>query len=163
MSNTNALLDKARDLCKPATDYRLAKTLEISPTTISRCRRHGGTLDNEAVLKLAAFLGQDFKSVLALVELDRAKTSRARDFWDRVAPRVFPSLVVGAVAAGGLGVSSPSRADLSYDVQVIERAIHYAKYVMGWLRRWVRRCRMAAFDVPSAQRPFQLSTLARPL
>lgn len=163
MSNTIALLDKARDLCRPATDYRLAKTLEISPTTISRCRRHGGTLNNQAVLKLAAFLGQDFKSVLALVELDRATTPKERDFWDRIAPRILPPLVIGAVAAGGLGVSSPSHAYSNYDVQVIERVIHYAKYVMRWLRRWVGRCRMASFGVISAQRTCQLSILARPL
>lgn len=109
MTNTIALLDKARELCSPPTDYRLAKTLEISPTTISRCRKHGGTLDNEATLKLAKFLQQDFTSILALVELDRAKTEKTKQFWDRLAPRLVPSLVIGLLATATPEVSRASQ------------------------------------------------------
>lgn len=135
MTNTNALLDKARELCKPATDYRLAKTLDISDSTVARCRKRGGTLDNEATLKLATFLQQDFKQILALVELDRARTEKTKRFWERIAPRVLPSLVIGAVAAGGLGVSRESHSAPRYDMQSIKPAIHYAKYVMAKLQR----------------------------
>lgn len=99
MTHTIQLLDKARDLCSPPTDYQLAKVLGLSRQTISRCRNHGGTLDNKAVRDLARFLEQPFETVLALVELDREKDPQRRSYWEKVAPRVVPSLVVGLVAA----------------------------------------------------------------
>lgn len=94
MSNTVALLDKARNLCVPQTDYRLAKTLGIDSTTIARCRHRGGTLDNKAAHALAAFLNRDFEEVLALIELDRAKTPKQKSYWEKVAPRVIPAIFI---------------------------------------------------------------------
>jgi hypothetical protein len=99
-TNTQALLERARKLCEPPTDYRLAKTVGLSHTTISNCRLHGGTLDNAGTFRLAKFLGQNFQDVLALIELDRAKTEKQRAFWESVAPRILPSLVIGLLAAG---------------------------------------------------------------
>lgn len=102
MNNTQALLDKARELCSPPTWYRLSKATGIPQPQVSRCIAQGKTLDNKSVWKLAKFIGQDFEQVLSLVEIDRAKKEKDREFWERIAPRVLPSLVVGLLAAAGL-------------------------------------------------------------
>ena len=130
MSNTIALLDKAKDLCEPATDYRLSKRLGISHATVSRCRNRGGTLDNRAVRELALFLGQPFEDVLALIELDRAKTPKARAYWERVAPRLGAPLVVALVAALTLTYNEARAASRNVGISSTFarlQAIHYAK------------------------------------
>lgn len=137
MTHTQQLLDKARDLCLPPTDYRLAQILDIDPSTIYRCRNRGGTLDNKAVHALAHFLQQDFESVLALIELDREKKPDRRAYWEKVAPRVVPSLVIGILATAGFGFPRMSAAS-HYDTQ---RAgiVFDGVYIMRSVRRWLRR------------------------
>lgn len=160
MTNTNALLDKARELCSPPTDYQLAKRLEISTATLARCRRRNGTLDNQATLKLAQFLQQDFKSVLALVELDRAKTDKQRNFWERVAPRLVPSFVVGALAAGLIGLSPESHSQ-NISVNQSLNPLYIMRTLKAWIQEVVGRCRMALLHLVHAQHPCQISSLAR--
>lgn len=141
MNNTQALLDKARELCSPPTWYRLAKASGISQPQISRAVATGKTLDNKSVWKLAKFIGQDFEQVLSLVELDRAKKEKDREFWERIAPRVLPSLVVGLLAAAGL---RPHTAQAESFVQRKSEEVLQGKpgpqvriihTVVNWLRR----------------------------
>lgn len=47
--NVIALLERARALCEPRTWYQLSKQTGIAETTISRCRRRGGTLDDKTL------------------------------------------------------------------------------------------------------------------
>lgn len=102
MNNTQQLLDRAREMCQPPTWYRLAKCTGIRQQQISRCVAQGKTLDNKSVWKLAKFIGQPLGDVLALVELDRAKKPSDRNFWEHVAPRILPSLVIAVLAAARL-------------------------------------------------------------
>lgn len=158
MSNTNALLDKARDLCVPPTDYRLSKMLGISSSTIARCRRRNGTLDNQGVYVLAKFLQQDFEHVLALVEIDRAKNEDQRAFWENIAPRLVSSLVIGVFAATSYGVSTSAHSAPAYDVPRVLPAIHYAKLLLR-LASAVRRFAVKAI---SLHRGFLAVDLAAP-
>lgn len=99
MRNSITLIDKARSLCTPPTDYELAKRLGIKSSTISRCRRRGGTFDNEAALRLAQFLGQPPLDVIAIMEAERATTPEKRRFWENQLPRCLPLVaIVGAVS-----------------------------------------------------------------
>lgn len=133
-TNTNALLDKARDLCDPATDYRLAKELGIDPSTIARCRRRNGTLDNKGVHALARFLEQPFEEVLALIELDREKEPKRRAYWEKVAPRLVPSLVIGLLAAASSGVS-PASNSAGFQAGGIEPLIYILRSLVARLVR----------------------------
>lgn len=107
MTNTQQLLDNARQLCQPPTWYRLAKNTGIHNAQISRCISQGKTLDNKSVWKLSKFLGQNFEQVLSLVELDRSTRPADRAFWERIAPRILPSFVAALLAAA---VFTPGRA-----------------------------------------------------
>lgn len=118
--NSIALIDKARSLCSPPTDYQLAKTLGIKQQTISRCRTKGGTLDNEASYKLADLLGQSRADVVAIMEAERARTPEKRAFWEAQLPRSLPMV---AYLGTTIGVMSVTFAD-----EVVRRVIHYAKY-----------------------------------
>lgn len=81
--NTIALLDKARELCSPPTDYRLAKMTGIAQQTISRCRTRGKTLDDANATRLAEFLGMSPLAVIARMNEDRAKTPEQKALWKR--------------------------------------------------------------------------------
>lgn len=105
MSNTTALLDKALKLCQPATHYRLAKTLGIKHTTISRCYLHGGTLDNEAAFRLAKMLRMPVADVIAYMEEDRARNDKKREFWRQQLPRVLPAIATGTGLLLALGAA----------------------------------------------------------
>jgi len=104
MNNTITLLDKAKGLCSPQTDYELAKRLGISPQRISNCRRGKATLDNEAAFKLAKLLRLPATDVVAYFEEDRAKDPHKKEFWRQQLPRVLPSIAIGTallLAVGG--------------------------------------------------------------
>lgn len=143
-THTQRLLDKARELCSPPTDYELAKQLGISKQTVSRCRRKAGTLDNEGIVRLARFLQQDVTTILPLIELDRAKDQRTRDFWEKLAPRVVPSLVIGILAtAGGIGIPRLSSAS-RFEPQRLESCLtaytlcEVARRMLRWLQSLTR-------------------------
>lgn len=95
-----SLIDKARSLCDPPTDYQLAKRLGISHATISRCRHRGGTLDNEAATRLAELLGQEPYDVIAVMELERAKDPKKRAFWESKLPRILPVVATLGIITG---------------------------------------------------------------
>lgn len=118
------LIDKARSLCTPPTDYRLAKVLGIKTQTLSRVRNRHGTLDNEAATKLAMLLQQDPMDVIALMEVARAKTPEKRAFWESRLPRIVPLVALLEVISGLMHQASLHAPMTS----AVLRLIHYAKY-----------------------------------
>lgn len=125
------LIDKARSMCSPPTDYQLAKRLGISHATISRCRRKGGTLDNEAASRLADLLGQDPYDVIAIMEVERAKDPEKRAFWESKLPRLVPVVAILGIITG----VTPVTGRANYQEGTTSPAIHYAQYVWRVLRR----------------------------
>jgi transcriptional regulator with XRE-family HTH domain len=82
MRESLSLIDKARELCEPPSWYQLAKRLGVNHATLSRVINRGGTLDNESCVKLAALLGTPVIDVIAVMEKDRARTPKKREFWE---------------------------------------------------------------------------------
>lgn len=101
--NVELLLERARLLCDPPTWYQLAKRTGIAETTISRCRRRGGTLGDINAWKLAQLLGLDAQTVLAYMAEDRAQDQKTREFWRHQLPRLLPAI---AIATAGLSLSA---------------------------------------------------------
>lgn len=102
MTNTIKLLDRARDLCSPATDYQLAKRLAVSTPRMSQWRRGKSTPDNEVAWKIAKILGMPITDVIAYFEEDRAKNEQKREFWRQQLPRIHPSIAIAGAALGAL-------------------------------------------------------------
>lgn len=96
--NTIALLDKAKKLCSPQTDYRLAKTLGVSVARMSNWRRGINAPDTLTAWKLAKLLKMDPSEVIAYIEEDRAiaaKDPTRVEFWKQQLPRILPSIAIG--------------------------------------------------------------------
>lgn len=116
MRTSITLIDKARSLCIPQTDYQLAKRLGINHATISRCRHRGGTLDNEAATRLAELLAQDPMDVIAIMESERAKTPEKKAFWENRLPRVMPLVAYLGIISGVTHVTEVRAGTLATDL-----------------------------------------------
>lgn len=100
MNDIQALIDKARELVQPHSYYEVAQRLGIATQTLSRVRNRGGTLDNEAAVKLAALLGQPEIDVINLMERARAKTPEKKAFWEKRLPRSLPVVAIMGITTG---------------------------------------------------------------
>jgi DNA-binding XRE family transcriptional regulator len=119
----------------PPTDYRLAKTLGVSPARLSNWRREKNKPDALACMKLAKVLGMEFADVLAYVEEDRARNIEAKQQWAAILPRLLPSIAIGSFLLAGaqdlIGgkIYTPGKATITAASKVsVDRTIHYAQF-----------------------------------
>lgn len=81
MTNTQALLDEAKRISDSDTDYRLAKTLNISTAEVSMFYS-GKRFPNEyACMQIAKITGRNFEQVTAMVRIDAEKNENRRSEW----------------------------------------------------------------------------------
>jgi len=130
MTNVVKLLDRARKMCSPRTDYQVAKRLGIEPTTIYRCRHRGGTLDNMACWKLAKMLGLPITDVIAYMEEDRARDEKKKAFWRAQLPRILPPIsiatavictaVIGALIGGTAETNNLYIRPIAHNVSIVK-------------------------------------------
>lgn len=73
MKKTLDYIDQLAALKGWDTDYQIAKGLGIKTPTMTRYRRHGGTLDNDTAWKVAEGLGIDAMEIIAAAEIERAE------------------------------------------------------------------------------------------
>lgn len=138
MRNVPKLLDRARDLCSPPTDYQLAKKLGVSPQRVSNWRRQDSAPDNEAAWKLAHMLGMTLGDVIAYIEEDKAKTPEKRAWWTAQLPRLLSALAIAiAVSSNAIGGELSAERSLS-KAGTISPAIYYAKYISRLARQIMR-------------------------
>ncbi|MHB8814996.1 MAG: helix-turn-helix transcriptional regulator [Steroidobacteraceae bacterium] len=126
MTNTQKLLDRAREMCLPPTDYQLGKRLAVSRSRLSQWRTGKTTPDNEVAWKLAKILGLPTTDVIAYFEVDRAKSPTKRAWWEAQLPRVLSSLAIAvALCSSATGGSLSDERSTTTALQ----PIHYAKYL----------------------------------
>lgn len=70
---------------RTATDYRLAKVLNVTTTTISRYQNHGGTFDDNVALRVAELLEEKPLHVLACMNAERARNEAVKKVWQSAA------------------------------------------------------------------------------
>jgi hypothetical protein len=122
--HTLKLLERGRQLCEPQTWYQLGKRTGISPTTITRCLKHGKTLDNKNAGKLATLLGLTAIEVIAAMSADRAPDQITREFWLAQIPRSISTLAIVAALSFGAARGALSVETGSQRLDVMR---HYAK------------------------------------
>lgn len=66
---------------KPASDYRIAQLLDVTPQTINAWRRERARMGDAVALKAAALLGLPPLAVIAELHLEKAKDPVELDFW----------------------------------------------------------------------------------
>lgn len=110
-ANVAALLDKAKDMHRLSSDYKLALVMGVSHKSLSSYR-HGMTLPDARVIALLCELtGDDPAVILAEIEEQRAATPEAKALWHRMALRLQQAAAAGVfsvLAACALAVGLPS-------------------------------------------------------
>lgn len=113
-TQTQALLEAAREKLGGATDYKLAKMMELPRPRISDYHHGRRQADAYACTRLAMILDRDPLEIIAQVEADSAKTEARRQFWAG-----FPSglrrtalgiALCGTAAFSGLGLPGGAEA-----------------------------------------------------
>jgi hypothetical protein len=87
MPNTPALLEQVRRRVPRETDYAVAKALEMNQSNLHRVLCGKAGLGPKAVVRVSEILQRDLKDVLVLIEEDKAKTAKDKEFWTRRSPR----------------------------------------------------------------------------
>lgn len=132
-TNTEKLLDRARELCAPPTDYQLAKRLGISTSRLSNYRNRRSTPDNEVGFKIAKMLGIPTPEVIAYFEEDKTTDPKKLEFWRSQLPRVLPSIAIAFAAlsaTGGTLIDGELRPDQVKTAQTVSSnlALHAIDY-----------------------------------
>lgn len=115
MRTVNELLDQVKANSGIQSDYRLAKTLNLTINTISNYR-HGRSRPDDLVLSKLAELGgipADQVELLAVtLQAERATTDEARALWQRIASRLqagaVHSVVLALLVAAGFITTTPN-------------------------------------------------------
>ena len=123
VTNTAALLERARKLCNPPTWYQLSKRTGIKQQTLSRCMKHGKTLDDRNAIRLATLLGMLPIEVIGYMQEDRAPSEEIKTFWTNQLPRLVPSIAIAVTAsltvATGSLIDGSRVADLTYGINAL--------------------------------------------
>lgn len=100
-TNTQRLLDRARVLCNPPTDYQIAKLLGVDPQNVHNWIKRGSAMDLTTAYTLADLLREDRSIVAGLVELDKKNLSPEKR---RRLEQLLPRNVASACFAVGLAL-----------------------------------------------------------
>jgi hypothetical protein len=138
MPNTLNLIEQVRRQVPRHTDYAVAKALEMNQSNLARVLVGKQGLGPKAVVRVAEILQRDLRDVLCLVEEDKAKTPKEREFWERRSPRIAATIlttILGIVAGLGLiahhGVNAPTTGNPA-------SGVFTDLYIMRRLKRWFR-------------------------
>lgn len=136
MTETQKLLDRAREMCSPTTDYQLAKRLRVSRSRLSQWRTGKTTPDNEVAWKIAKLLGLPITDVIAYFEKDRATTPAKRAFWDAQLPRVLSALAIAVALCSSATGGSLSAENRSYSPSFAFDNLYIMRSSRRWLATW---------------------------
>lgn len=150
MRTVNELLDQVKANSGIQSDYRLAKTLNVSLNTMSNYR-HGRSRPDDLVLSKLAELGgipADQVELLAVtLQAERATTDEARALWQRIASRLqagaVHSVVLALLVAAGFITTTPNA---HATVTAFDAQKSGSLYIMfSFLRSLFRRSKAARF------------------
>lgn len=102
MRTIDQVLDRAQQVQKVRSDYKLGLCLGIGQTSISSYRSGRSLPDEKAASKLAAAIGEEPELLLVEIQAQRVKDPEARELWARVAKRLqkgFADVYILAIVA----------------------------------------------------------------
>ena len=150
MRTVNELLDQVRANAGIQSDYRLAKTLNLTANTIANYR-HGRSRPDDLVLSKLAELGgipADQVELLAVtLQAERASTDEARALWQRIAARLQAGAVHGwllaCLVALGFITTPPNAVAAVTDLQSANSrgSVYYVNKLLALLRAFLRTTR----------------------
>lgn len=90
---------------EPASDYRIAKILDVSTTTVSRWRSGEKTMDDDTGYKVAELLGMQQEHMMGCIYYERsqrARNAKMSDLWSRIALRGTNAVALVALGFAAL-------------------------------------------------------------
>lgn len=113
---TQLYLEKCRSklsarIGKEATDYQLAKLLDISTSAMSRYIKHDREADDDAAFKIAQFAQVPPMEIIGAIHAKKSKNEETKTFWEKAAKGAVAGF--GAVALGGALLAQPTPAEAS--------------------------------------------------
>ena len=105
METTINFLERLEAKHDGCSDYRAAKLLGISATTISTWRRGIGGMGDKTAVKMAELLGEHPAYVMACIHAEKDDTPQTHKVWEQVAAQYAATFVF--VFIGFLGATPP--------------------------------------------------------
>lgn len=106
---TTDYVDELRVKLDARSDFALSKLLGIAHNQIGRYRK-GGTFDNTMALRVAELLDVSPLTVIADMELERAKDAKARDTWATFLSKAASIACAATIGIGAGTAPAPSNA-----------------------------------------------------
>lgn len=107
MTKTQQYFEQVREKLENATDYKIAKVLDISTQNVSEYVRGIREADTYGCTKIAMVLGIDPLEVIAEVEAKAARTAKKREFWksfrSSASRAILGLLLFGMLTISGVG------------------------------------------------------------
>lgn len=97
METLDEILDAAKTACGASSDSDLARKIGVSQPTISNYRSRRTTPDSYALMQLQMILKKDARELLAIIEAERAKDEKRREYWQDV-KKSFRTTTAAALA-----------------------------------------------------------------
>ena len=98
MTETQKLLTRLSAKYDGASDYKLAKLLEVSQGAISHYQNSRRQMGTKAAIKTADLLGENRLKVVASIKIESALSDETRQFWEDLL--ATNNITLGLVVAG---------------------------------------------------------------
>jgi transcriptional regulator with XRE-family HTH domain len=84
MDTTELLIERCKAAIQHDSDYRLAKVLNVSHTTLLHWRNGRTRPDDAAIIQMSRLIGVDPCRLIARMHFERAKCAETRAVWLRI-------------------------------------------------------------------------------
>lgn len=93
METTVDLLERLRTKNDGCSDYRLAKLLTVSTSSVVNYTKHGRTMSDEVAIKLAELLDEHPGYVLACMAAERSQNPETVRIWEQISSQFAASIL----------------------------------------------------------------------
>lgn len=111
MMNTRDYLEAVRRITATQSNYSIAKTLGISPSSVVNYLNHGKSMDDRVSVKVAEALSIDPSSVVISVQIERAKDPTVKKALKDILSKLSATAASLLMVLGLLAQPSPAMAN----------------------------------------------------
>lgn len=94
--DSKTLIERVRMFSTRKTDYQVAQMLQMSQSDLKRAINGETTLGPRAIMCVSEIIGEPLSLIFAIVELEKARSPAAVEFWQKRLPREVAPLVAEA-------------------------------------------------------------------
>lgn len=129
MNTIQEIIDEAKKASGATSDSDLARKIFVSHASIAHWKSGRSTPDMFALMQLQGILKKDARELSAIIEAERAKDEKRREYWKDV-KKSFRTTSAAALAAVALflSVGQPNKAEASENLPNADNSkVYYVK------------------------------------